>query len=171
MKKNLFIFTLISAVSFVGCINRTTTTYIPHAYANIKTWDVGFLLVTADIKEIKEVTTDSATGKATTITSTNGQTPSTWSVRDDIYYHMKGKGGYKMAPTGVVADATVKISFDAFYPNGNFSVINLTVFNKSGEAISRLKIENNEPIMNLKNRTKIIEDIVKVLTDEVMDNR
>ena len=141
---------------------------MPHAYANIKTWDVGFLLVNADIKE---VTTDSVTGKATTITSMNGQTPFTWSVRDDIYYHMKGKGGYKMAPTGVVADATVKISFDAFFPNGNFGVINLTVFNKSGDAISRIKVENKEPSMDLKTRTKIIEDIVNVLTDEVMDNR
>ena len=168
MKNNLFIFTIISALSFVGCINRTTTTYIPHAYANIKTWDVDFMLVNADVKE---VTTDALSGKVTTVTNINGQTPYAWSIREDIYYYMKGKGGYKMVPKGVVADATVKLSFDGYYANGNFGVINLTVFNKSGEAISRLKIENNEPIMNLKNRTKIIEDIVKVLTDEVMDNR
>lgn len=168
MKKFIYFLTLLTALISVGCISRTATTYVPHAYANIKTWDVDFLLVNADVKE---VTTDQSSGKITTVTNINGQSASAWSVRDDIYFQMKGQGGYQMVPKGVTADATVKLSFDTFYPNGNFGVINLTVFNRSGEALSRIKIENKEPVMNLKTRTKIIEDIVKVLTDEVSENK
>jgi len=84
---------------------------------------------------------------------------------------MKGRGGYNMVAKGDKADATVRISFDSYFFNGNFGVINLTVFNRAGEPISRLKIENHHPKMDLESRNEVIKEIVETLTAEVLANR
>ena len=152
----------------VGCQAPVSNTFTPHAYRNIKTWDVDFLLV--DAGQVTETTTD-ASGKTISVTQKNGQSAGAWSVREDLYYYMKGRGGYNMVAKGDKADATVRISFDSYFFNGNFGVINLTVFNRAGEPISRLKIENHHPKLVLESRNEVIKEIVETLTAEVLANR
>lgn len=152
----------------VGCQAPVSNTFTPHAYRNIKTWDVDFLLV--DAGQVTETTTD-ASGKSISVTQKNGQSAGAWSVREDLYYYMKGRAGYDMVTKGDKADATVRISFDSYFFNGNFGVINLTVFNRAGEPISRLKIENHHPKMDLESRNEVIKEIVEALTAEVLANR
>lgn len=170
MSKILPVLSLLVVVAFglVGCQAPVSNTFAPHAYRNIKSWDVDFLLV--DAGQVTETTTDAA-GKSISVTQKNGQSAGAWSVREDLYYYMKGRAGYNMVPKGEKADATVRISFDSYFFNGNFGVINLTVFNRLGEPISRLKIENRHPKMDLESRNEVIKEIVDALTNEVLSNR
>lgn len=151
-----------------GCVRSNSTTYIPNAYRNIKTWDVDFLLNTEDVVE---ETTKDVGGKVTSVKRRNGQPPQAWAIREDIYYSMKGEARFNMVAKGQPADAVVRIFVDSGYINGNFGVITLTVFNSRGDALSRLKYENNEPSMSLDSRSRAITTLVSQLVEEVNANK
>lgn len=160
---------VITLLGFSGCMPRgDSATYVPHAYRYVKTWDVDFLLSTEDV--VEQVTKE-AGGKETTTVRRNGQPAGAWAIREDIYYCMKGEAGFKMVSKGQKADAVVKIFVDSGYLNGNFGVITLTVFNAQGEALSRLKYENNEPSMDLGARKRAIANLVTQLVEEVNANK
>jgi hypothetical protein len=165
--KTLFLLTIL--ILGVGCSTQQSNTFKPHAYANIKTWDVDFMFVNAPL--ITETKRDDATGKDVRVTKQEGQPNWALSIREDVYYSMLGRHGFKMTPKGTKADATVMLSFDAQHFNGNIGIINLTVFDKNGEPLSRLKYENVDAEWSLKNRERIIEEIVGRLTEEVLANK
>lgn len=159
------------AVAFItGCIApQASNTFKPKAYASVRTWDVDFMFVNAPL--IRETKKDDATGKDVTVTKQEGQPNWALSIREDIYYTMLGKAGFKMAAKGVKADATVMLSFDTTYYNGNIGIINLTVLDRNGEPLSRLKYENPFPDMSLEYRQRMIDEIVTLLVDEVLANK
>lgn len=160
------------ALSFwlAGCLApQSSNTFKPKAYAQVSTWDVDFMFVNAPL--VRETKKDDATGKDVTVTKQDGQPNWALSIREDIYYTMLGKAGFKMAPKGVKADATVMLSFDTTYSNGNIGIINLTVLDRNGEPLSRLKYENPFPDMSLEYRQRMIDAIVTLLVEEVLANK
>jgi hypothetical protein len=169
MKTYLALFLPIVAVLVgSGCVRNNSITFVPHAYRNIKTWDVAFLL---NADEVIEETTKETGGKETTVKRHNGQGSSAWAIREDIFYCMKGEARFNMVTKGEKADAVVKVFVDSDYMNGNFGVITLTVFNAQGEALSRLKYQNNEPSMSLDSRSRAIASLVGQLVEEVNANK
>lgn len=162
--------TLLSLSLLVGCVGHSATnTFKPRAYANVRTWDVGFMFDNAAkvMETIKE-----EGGKEVTIVKDDGKAGNALSLREDIYYCMLGRAGFKMAPKGQVADATVKLSFDTHYTmNGNYGIVNLTVFDRNGEPLSRLKYENPYPDMSLSYRQQMVNEIVAMLVEEVNANK
>lgn len=158
------------SLCLAGCVPpQSSNTFKPRAYANVKTWDVGFMFENASkvMETIKE-----EGGKEITTVKEDGKEAMALAIREDIYYCMLGKAGFKMAPKGQVADATVKLSFDTFYlRNGNYGIINLTVFDRNGEPLSRLKYENPYPDMSLQFRERMVNDIVTLLVNEVNANK
>ena len=110
-------------------------------------------------------------GKEVTVVREEGNSNLALSLREDIYYCML-KCGFKMSPKGQVADATVKLSFDTHYlVNGNYGIINMTVFDRNGEPLSRLKYENPHPNMSLRYREMMVNDLVTILVNEVSANK
>ncbi len=163
---------LVLVVAFLvvsGCSAPNSNTFKPNAYANIKTWDVDFMFVNAPI--VTETKRDDATGKDVKVVKQEGQPNWALSIREDVYYSMLGRHGFKMAAKGTKPDATVMLSFDQNYLYGTNGTINLTVLDKNGEPLSRLKYENTESEWTLKKRERIIEEIVSRLAEEVLANK
>lgn len=158
-----------SALISVGCVRQESNTFRPNAYRYIRTWDVDFMFVNAPITI--ETKKDEATGKDVIMKRQEGQPPWALNIREDIYYCMLGKAGFKMAPKGTKADATVMLSFDSQYFNGNVGIINLTVFDRNGEPLSRLKYENSQGDFSLTSRTRMVEEVVTLLVEEVNANK
>lgn len=153
-----------------GCVGPSASnTFKPRAYANVKTWDVAFMFDNAS--KIMETTKEEG-GKEITVVREDGKGSMALALREDIYYCMLGRAGFKMAPKGQVADATVKLSFDTHYAlNGNYGIINLTVFDRNGDPLSRLKYENPYPDMSLQYRERMVTEIVTLLVNEVNANK
>ena len=166
--KNLILVTI--SIFASGCVApQASNTFKPRAYANVKTWDVGFMFDNASkvMETIKE-----EGGKEITTIKEDGKGDMSLSLREDIYYCMLGRAGFKMAPQGQVADATVKLSFDTYYiRGGNYGIVNLTVFDRNGEPLSRLKYENPYPDMSLQYRERMVMEIVTLLVEEVNANK
>lgn len=152
-----------------GCATQESNTFKPNAYRYVRTWDVDFLFENAP--HITETKKDEATGKDVTVRKQEGQPSWALAIREDIYYCMLGKAGFKMAPKGAKADATVYLSFDSQFQNGNIGIINLTVKDKNGEPLSRLKYENPHPSFSLEYRTRMVDEIVTLLVEEVNANK
>lgn len=152
-----------------GCATQESNTFKPGAYRYVRTWDVGFLFENAP--HVTETKKDETTGKDVTVRKQEGQPMWALAVREDIYYSMLGKAGFKMAPKGTKADAMVKLSFDSYYPNGNVAIVNLTVFDKNEEPLTRLKYENPYRDFNLESRSKMVSEIVTLLVEEVLANK
>ena len=152
-----------------GCIApQSSNTFKPRAYANVRTWDVAFMFDNAS--KVMETTKEQG-GKEVTVVREEGNSNLALSLREDIYYCML-KCGFKMSPKGQVADATVKLSFDTHYlVNGNYGIINMTVFDRNGEPLSRLKYENPHPNMSLRYREMMVNDLVTILVNEVSANK
>lgn len=159
----------LALIILAGCAGPKSNTFKPHAYANIKTWDVDFMFVNAPL--VTETKRDEASGKDIKVIKQEGQPNWALSIREDVYFSMLGRHGFKMAAKGTKADAVVMLSFDAQHFNGNIGIINLTVIDKYGEPLSRLKYENTDAEWSLKNRERVIEEIVGRLTEEVLANK
>lgn len=158
------------ALLLSACLpSQSYNTFKPHAYANVRTWDVGFMFENAPI--VTETRKDDTTGKDVKVTKQEGQPNWALSVREDVYYAMLGRAGFRMAPKGTKADATVMLSFDSTYLNGNIGIINLTVLDRNGEPLSRLKYENRYPSMSLEYRERMVTEIVALLAEEVNANK
>jgi hypothetical protein len=163
------VLTLVLTALAVGCATQDTNTFKPNAYRNIRTWDVDFMFENAP--HVTETQRDEATGKDVTVRKQQGQPSWALAVREDIYYCMLGKAGFRMAPKGTKADATVYLSFDSQFANGNIGIINLTVKDKNGEPLTRLKYENPFPDFSLDSRTKMVNEVVTLLVEEVNANK
>lgn len=159
----------LALILLAGCAGPKSNTFKPHAYADIKTWDVDFMFVNAPL--VTETKRDEASGKDVKVIKQEGQPNWALSIREDVYFAMLGRHGFKMAPKGTKADATVMLSFDEEYFFRSNGVINLTVLDKRGEPLSRIKYENTYDEWTLKNRERIIEEIVGRLTEEVLANK
>lgn len=169
MRKLISSITLSLGILSLGCATQESNTFKPNAYRNIRTWHVDFMFENAP--HVTETKKDEATGKDVTVRKQEGQPSWALAIREDIYYCMLGKAGFKMAPKGAVADATVYLSFDSQFNNGNVGIINLTVKDRNGEPLSRLKYENTQPSFALEYRTRMVNDIVTLLVEEVNANK
>jgi len=163
------VLTLVLTALAVGCATQDTNTFKPNAYRYVRTWDVDFLFENAAI--VTETKRDEATGKDVTVRKQEGQPNWALAVREDIYYCMLGKSGFKMTPKGTKADATVYLSFDSTFGNGNVAIITLSVKDRNGEPLSRLKYENPYPDFSLDSRTRMVDEIVTMLVEEVNANK
>ena len=154
------------ALLLLGC-EAPRNTFKPRAYANIRTWDVECATDVTSPARVLEINSDQG-GRTLQVERVTSPFKYASVIREDLYYHML-RSGFQMAPKGQVPDAMLKLSFDKHIGLGG--IFNLTVFDRNGEPLTRIKYESRYDLNTLSSQEALINELVALLAREVNENR
>lgn len=132
--------TLIAIITFVlsACASVDSKIYAGNKVQTVSAWTLEFAYESGAVEQLQKSTGDSEVKVVST-----GQSPSDLQLRDDLFFTLKDE--YAIPLTKKPADANGRIQIHPIhFPGGGFKLLTVTLVDKQGETLARLKVTNGD---------------------------
>jgi hypothetical protein len=122
----------------VSCASVNSKLYAPAQFKAVNAWLLEFAYETGSVEQLQKSSGDSEVKVVS-----KGQLPGDLQLRDDLYYTLKDEYSIPLTKISSEASGCIKIHPIHFY-SGGFKLLTVTLVDKQGETLARLKIKNGD---------------------------
>jgi outer membrane lipoprotein-sorting protein len=156
--------TLICAVSLLllsACASVNTKLYDPAGLKAVDAWVLEFAYEAGSVEHLSK-----SSGDSELKVISEGHLPRDLQLRDDLYYTLKDEYAIKLTKTATEASGRIQIHPIHFY-RGGFKLLTVTLVDKQGETLVRLKIKNGDRNATFKDSDEFTGYAAKAIADAI----
>lgn len=134
----LSIMCAVSVIFLTSCASVNSRIYAPDQFKTVNMWLLEFAYETGAVEQLQK-----SSGASEVKVVSKGQYPRHLQLRDDLYYTLKDE--YSIPLTKKTAEATGRIQILPIdFDSGGFKLLAVTIVDREGKTIARLKIKNGD---------------------------
>lgn len=163
-KKNMRATSFICALSLFllsACASVNSRLYDPASLRAVEAWVLEFAYEAGSVEKLQKSSGDSELKVVS-----EGHLPQDLQLRDELYFTLKDE--YAIPLTTVASETSGRIQIHPihFY-SGGFKLLTVTLVNKQGETLVRLKIENGDRNLTFKDDDDFARYAAKAMADAI----
>jgi len=144
-----------------GCASVNTKLYEPARLNAVDTWVLEFAYESGSVEQLQKSSGDSEVKVVS-----EGHLPRDLQMRDDLYYTLKDEYAVPLARSGSESSGRIQIHPIHFY-SGGFKLLTVTLVDRQGEPLARIKIENGDRTGTFKDDDDFARYAAKAIADAI----
>ncbi len=138
-----------------------TKLYEPDRLRTVDAWVLEFAYEAGSVEQLQKSSGDSELKVVS-----KGHLPRDLQLRDDLYYTLKDEYGIPLTKSTTEKSSQIQIHPIHFY-SGGFKLLAVTLVDKQGETLARLKIENGDRNATFKDDNDFARYAAKAIADAI----
>jgi len=144
-----------------GCASVNKKLYEPARLNAVDTWVLEFAYESGSVEQLQKSSGDSEVKVVN-----KGHLPRDLQLRDDLFYILKDEYAISLAKAGSQASGRIQIHPIHFY-SGGFKLLTVTMVDRQGDTLARLKIENGDRNGTFKDDDNFAKYAAKAIADAI----
>ncbi|MBD1396570.1 hypothetical protein H9Q13_05280 [Pontibacter sp. JH31] len=147
-----------------SCASVNSKVYESSKLKSINNWIIDFAYETGSVEELQK-----SSGDYERKVINKGQSSSDLQLRDDLYYTLKDNYSIPMSKASTETTGIIQLH-PIHFGDGGFQVLTVTLLDKKGETIARLKIKNGDRVATFKNNDKFARYAAEGIAKAIIQN-